>query len=71
MNEAMTLFPLTGSFQFVGLECLMTSLVDLFPTYLRQGCRRELLLLAICSVCCLLGFSLVTEVRIVQSELDS
>ncbi|KAJ0003928.1 hypothetical protein NQD34_010142 [Periophthalmus magnuspinnatus] len=47
--------------QFVGLECLMTSLVDLFPVYLRQGFRRELLLLLICSVCCLLGLSLVTE----------
>ncbi|XP_041657073.1 sodium- and chloride-dependent betaine transporter-like [Cheilinus undulatus] len=47
--------------QFVGLECLMTSMADLFPTYLRQGCRRELVLLAICSSCCLLGFSLVTE----------
>ncbi|KAI3373244.1 hypothetical protein L3Q82_006553 [Scortum barcoo] len=47
--------------QFVGLECLMTSLVDLFPTYLRQGCRRELVLLAICTLCCLLGLSLVTE----------
>uniref|UniRef100_A0A671XP27 Transporter n=1 Tax=Sparus aurata TaxID=8175 RepID=A0A671XP27_SPAAU len=47
--------------QFVGLECLMTSLVDLFPTYLRQGFRRELLLLAICSTCCVLGLSLVTE----------
>lgn len=40
----------------------MTSLVDLFPNFLRQGCRRELLLLAICSICCLLGLSLVTEV---------
>lgn len=47
--------------QFVGLECLMTSLVDLFPAYLYQGHRRELLLLAICSTCCLLGFTLVTE----------
>ncbi|AWO99993.1 Transporter [Scophthalmus maximus] len=47
--------------QFVSLECLMTSLVDLFPAYLRQGCRRELLLLAICCTCCLLGFSMVTE----------
>ncbi|XP_068187486.1 sodium- and chloride-dependent betaine transporter-like isoform X2 [Antennarius striatus] len=47
--------------QFVGLECLMTSLVDLFPNYLRQGCRRELALLSICSICCLLGLSLVTE----------
>lgn len=53
---------ISGSFQFVGLECLMTSLVDLFPNFLRQGCRRELLLLAICSICCLLGLSLVTEV---------
>ncbi|XP_023117909.2 sodium- and chloride-dependent betaine transporter-like [Amphiprion ocellaris] len=47
--------------EFVGLECLMTSLCDLFPTYLRQGFRRELLLLGICSTCCLLGLSLVTE----------
>ncbi|XP_029374420.1 sodium- and chloride-dependent GABA transporter 2-like [Echeneis naucrates] len=47
--------------QFIGLECLMTSLVDLFPTYLRQGCRRELVLLAICCTSCLLGLSLVTE----------
>ncbi|XP_061818494.1 sodium- and chloride-dependent GABA transporter 2-like [Nerophis lumbriciformis] len=47
--------------QFVGLECLMTSLVDLFPSYLRQGYRRELVLLAICVVCCLLGFAMVTE----------
>uniref|UniRef100_A0A3B5A5C0 Transporter n=1 Tax=Stegastes partitus TaxID=144197 RepID=A0A3B5A5C0_9TELE len=47
--------------EFVGLECLMTSLADLFPTFLRQGYRRELLLLAICSTCCLMGLSLVTE----------
>ncbi|XP_047463859.1 sodium- and chloride-dependent betaine transporter-like [Mugil cephalus] len=47
--------------QFVGLECLMTSVVDLFPVYLRKGFRRELVLLAICSTCCLLGMSLVTE----------
>ncbi|XP_037323577.2 sodium- and chloride-dependent GABA transporter 2-like [Pungitius pungitius] len=47
--------------QFVGLECMMTSLTDLFPTSLRQGYRRELVLLALCSVCCLLGLCLVTE----------
>ncbi|XP_024659741.2 sodium- and chloride-dependent GABA transporter 2 [Maylandia zebra] len=46
--------------QFVGLECVMTSLVDLFPC-LHQGYRRELLLLAVCCTCCLLGLSLVTE----------
>lgn len=60
-EEALMLLP-SGSFQFVGLECLMTSLVDLFPTYLRKGFRRELLLLVICSTSCLLGLSLVTEV---------
>ncbi|XP_078480175.1 sodium- and chloride-dependent betaine transporter-like, partial [Lampetra planeri] len=47
--------------QFVGLECLMTSVSDLFPTHLRKGFRRELLLLVICCTCCLLGLSLVTE----------
>ncbi|XP_053702467.1 sodium- and chloride-dependent GABA transporter 3-like [Synchiropus splendidus] len=47
--------------QFVGIECLMTSLVDLFPKYLNQGYRRELVLLAFCSVTCVLGLPLVTE----------
>lgn len=61
-SKAPTPFNSPVSFQFVGIECLMTSLVDLFPNFLRKGCRRELLLLAICSVCCLLGLSLVTEV---------
>ncbi|XP_024921616.1 sodium- and chloride-dependent GABA transporter 3-like [Cynoglossus semilaevis] len=47
--------------QFVGLECLMTSIVDLFPNHLNRGFRRELVLLAICFTGCVLGFSLVTE----------
>nr|XP_046161708.1 sodium- and chloride-dependent GABA transporter 2-like [Oncorhynchus gorbuscha] len=47
--------------QFVGLECLMTSVVDLFPTYLRREFRRELLLLAICTIGFILGLALVTE----------
>uniref|UniRef100_A0A8C7L3U7 Uncharacterized protein n=1 Tax=Oncorhynchus kisutch TaxID=8019 RepID=A0A8C7L3U7_ONCKI len=47
--------------QFVGLECLMTSVVDLFPTYLRHEFRRELLLLAICTIGFILGLALVTE----------
>lgn len=54
-------------FQFVGFECLMTSLVDLFPTYLRQGYRREVVLLVLCSGCCVLGLPLVTEVCTVYS----
>ncbi|KAM6970095.1 sodium- and chloride-dependent GABA transporter 2-like [Aplochiton taeniatus] len=47
--------------QFVGLECLMTSVVDLFPTHMRKGSRRELLLLLICCGCCTFGLLLVTE----------
>ncbi|XP_063059033.1 sodium- and chloride-dependent GABA transporter 2-like [Engraulis encrasicolus] len=46
--------------QFVGLECLMTSLTDVFST-LRKGFRRELLLLAICTSSFLLGLSFVTQ----------
>lgn len=47
--------------QFVGLECLMTSLVDLFPSKMQKGFRRELVLLGVCCTCCILGLSLVTE----------
>ncbi|KAG9339818.1 hypothetical protein JZ751_022485, partial [Albula glossodonta] len=47
--------------QFVGLECLMTAVVDLFPRGLRKGFRRELLLLSVCLVCFLLGLSMVTQ----------
>ncbi|XP_028430646.1 sodium- and chloride-dependent GABA transporter 2 isoform X1 [Perca flavescens] len=47
--------------QFVSLECLMTSVTDMFPTLFRRAYRRELLLLCLCSVCFLLGLLLVTE----------
>ncbi|XP_061600345.1 sodium- and chloride-dependent GABA transporter 2-like [Cololabis saira] len=47
--------------QFVGLECVMTSVVDHFPAYLQQGYRREILLLIICCVCFLLGLPFVTQ----------
>ncbi|XP_031428504.1 sodium- and chloride-dependent GABA transporter 2-like isoform X2 [Clupea harengus] len=47
--------------QFVGLDCLMTSLVDMFPSTLRRGFRRELLLLAICTTAFLFGLSFVTQ----------
>ncbi|CAN9501807.1 unnamed protein product [Ophioblennius macclurei] len=47
--------------QFVGLECLMTSLVDLFPSHLQRGYRRELVLLTICCTCCAVGLLFVTE----------
>lgn len=48
--------------QFVGLESIMTSVTDMFPTVLRRGFRRELLLLGICLVCYLTGLFMITEV---------
>ncbi|XP_014908198.1 sodium- and chloride-dependent GABA transporter 2-like [Poecilia latipinna] len=47
--------------QFVGIECVITSLVDHFPSYLHQGYRRELLLLLMSCIFCMFGFLLVTE----------
>uniref|UniRef100_A0A3P9LS64 Transporter n=1 Tax=Oryzias latipes TaxID=8090 RepID=A0A3P9LS64_ORYLA len=47
--------------QFVSLECLMTSVTDMFPLVFRRTYRRELLLLCLCTVCFLLDLLLVTE----------
>uniref|UniRef100_W5N3N3 Solute carrier family 6 member 11a n=1 Tax=Lepisosteus oculatus TaxID=7918 RepID=W5N3N3_LEPOC len=47
--------------EFVGIETVMTAIVDLFPTIFRRGYRRELLLLLFCVVCFLLGLLMVTE----------
>ncbi|KAK5912544.1 hypothetical protein CesoFtcFv8_002404 [Champsocephalus esox] len=47
--------------QFVSLECLMTSVTDMFPTVFRRAYRRELLLLCLCTICFFLGLLLVTE----------
>ncbi|KAM4740551.1 sodium- and chloride-dependent GABA transporter 2-like isoform 3-T3 [Anableps anableps] len=47
--------------QFAGLESNVTSLTDLYPSYLRKGYRRELLLLLLCAASSLLGLFLVTE----------
>uniref|UniRef100_A0A673JLI7 Solute carrier family 6 member 11a n=1 Tax=Sinocyclocheilus rhinocerous TaxID=307959 RepID=A0A673JLI7_9TELE len=47
--------------QFVGLESIMTSVTDIFPTVLRRGFRREMLLLGICLVCYLMSFFMITE----------
>ncbi|XP_064193241.1 sodium- and chloride-dependent GABA transporter 2-like [Anguilla rostrata] len=46
--------------QFVGIESLMTSLTDLYPTFVRKGYRRELLLLLMSIVSFLLGLILTT-----------
>uniref|UniRef100_A0AAY4A8R0 Transporter n=1 Tax=Denticeps clupeoides TaxID=299321 RepID=A0AAY4A8R0_9TELE len=47
--------------QFAGLESIMTSVTDMFPSILQHGYRRELLLLSVCSCCFLLGLFMVTE----------
>uniref|UniRef100_W5N3P1 Transporter n=1 Tax=Lepisosteus oculatus TaxID=7918 RepID=W5N3P1_LEPOC len=47
--------------EFVGIETVMTTIVDLFPAVFRRGYRRELLLLLFCVVCFLLGLLMVTE----------
>ncbi|KAL2090985.1 hypothetical protein ACEWY4_013248 [Coilia grayii] len=47
--------------QFVGLESLMTSVTDRFPTVLRNGYNKQLFLLGLCSVCFLAGLFMVTQ----------
>ncbi|CAM4626772.1 unnamed protein product [Leuciscus chuanchicus] len=47
--------------QFVGLESIMTSVTDIFPTVLRRGLRREMLLLGICLFCYLMSLFMITE----------
>lgn len=47
--------------QFVEVEGQITSLVDLYPSFLRKGYRREIFIALICSVSYLLGLMMVTE----------
>ncbi|CAL8350847.1 unnamed protein product [Lota lota] len=47
--------------QFVALEVVMTSVIDLFPTVLRKAGRRELFLLLFCFVCFCSQLVMVTE----------
>uniref|UniRef100_A0A670I660 Transporter n=1 Tax=Podarcis muralis TaxID=64176 RepID=A0A670I660_PODMU len=47
--------------QFVEVEGQITSLVDLYPSFLRKGYRREIFIAIICFVSYLLGLSMVTE----------
>ncbi|XP_006783360.1 sodium- and chloride-dependent GABA transporter 2-like [Neolamprologus brichardi] len=47
--------------QFAGLESIMTSLTDVFPSHLRKGYHRELYLMLICVLCYLFGLLLVSE----------
>uniref|UniRef100_A0A3P9K438 Transporter n=1 Tax=Oryzias latipes TaxID=8090 RepID=A0A3P9K438_ORYLA len=47
--------------QFAGLESIMTSLSDVFPSQIRRGYHRELFLLLVCAVSYGLGLFLVTQ----------
>uniref|UniRef100_H2L8Y3 Transporter n=2 Tax=Oryzias latipes TaxID=8090 RepID=H2L8Y3_ORYLA len=47
--------------QFVGLESIMTSLTDVFPSHIRRGRHRELYLLLICCISFGFGLFLVSE----------
>lgn len=49
--------------QFIGLESIITSLSDIYPTQIRKGYRRELLLLSICAFCYVMDLFLVSQVR--------
>ncbi|KAB0390138.1 hypothetical protein E2I00_004921, partial [Balaenoptera physalus] len=46
---------------FVEVEGQITSLVDLHPSFLRKGFRREIFIASICCVSYLLGLTMVTE----------
>uniref|UniRef100_UPI00358F8689 sodium- and chloride-dependent GABA transporter 3-like isoform X1 n=2 Tax=Myxine glutinosa TaxID=7769 RepID=UPI00358F8689 len=47
--------------QFVCMESLVTSIVDIYPTTFRIGKRRELLILATSIICFFLGLFMLTE----------
>uniref|UniRef100_A0A674N1H8 Solute carrier family 6 member 6 n=1 Tax=Takifugu rubripes TaxID=31033 RepID=A0A674N1H8_TAKRU len=47
--------------QFVEVEGQITSIVDLFPSVLRKGYRREMFIAVVCSISYLLGLAMVTK----------
>lgn len=49
--------------KFVGIEGVVTGIVDLFPRHLRRGHRKELFTAFVCCIWFLLGLSMVTEVK--------
>ncbi|XP_071963769.1 sodium- and chloride-dependent GABA transporter 2-like isoform X2 [Antedon mediterranea] len=46
--------------QFVGVEGLVTAIVDLFPNYLRRGHRKELFILGVCIWSFFIGLTMVS-----------
>ncbi|CAH3114625.1 unnamed protein product [Pocillopora meandrina] len=47
--------------EFVGVEGFVTAIVDLFPHYLRCGCRKEIFIAICCFFWFLIGLSMVSE----------
>lgn len=54
--------PVSDPLQFVEVEGQITSLVDLYPSFLRKGYRREVFIAIICCVSYLIGLTMVTKV---------
>lgn len=48
--------------QFVAMEVVMTSVIDMFPTVMRRAGRRERFLLLFCLICFFSQLVMVTEV---------
>ena len=48
--------------QFVGIEGVVTAIVDLFPHFFRRGYRKELFTAFACIIWFVIGLSMVTEV---------
>ncbi|XP_054640148.1 solute carrier family 6 member 11a isoform X1 [Dunckerocampus dactyliophorus] len=47
--------------QFAGLESIMTSITDIYPSHIQKGYRREFILMVICVFCYLFGLLLVSQ----------
>lgn len=59
-GTALTLSPF--AVQFVAMEVVMTTIIDMFPTTMRRAGRRERLLLIFCLVCFFSQLVMLTEV---------
>ncbi|XP_055086353.1 ATP-binding cassette sub-family G member 4-like [Periophthalmus magnuspinnatus] len=55
--------------QFVAMEVIMTSIIDMFPAVMRRPKRRELFLLLFCLTCFVLQLVMITEVAEIMSAL--
>lgn len=53
--------------QFVEVEGQITSIVDLYPSLLRKGYRREIFIAVMCFMSYLLGLAMVTKVSRARS----